>query len=206
MTALTCVVVLMFPLWPQSAEEQQVDRRGQARDAYRATPEGLYRHFCAHCHGDDAKGGGRLWAAELSPAPPDISALGRPASEIETAITSGSAARGRSALCPPWARTLTPTEIARLARWLAALGAESRPPSADDSPPAAGSAEQVPWLLLALVLGEIAGLCWIWRRRFGRSATHPRSAEAGRLPGSSAVSDLRAPEGDGRSPSSTTNR
>lgn len=56
----------------------------------------LYRHYCATCHGRDAKGSGPV-AAALKKAPPDLTLLARsqngtfPAREVETIIRGGGA-------------------------------------------------------------------------------------------------------------------
>ena len=68
----------------------------------------LYRHYCATCHGRDAKGKGPA-APALKVPPPDLTMLARqhkgvfPASEVEAVIRGGTAltAHGSSEM-PVW--------------------------------------------------------------------------------------------------------
>ena len=59
----------------------------------------LYRHYCATCHGRDAKGGGPAAAAMKVP-PPDLTVLARrrngvfPSGEVESIIRGGTAITG----------------------------------------------------------------------------------------------------------------
>lgn len=156
-------LALLLCLWPQSPEDTRIDRRVEARDAFRARPEGLYRHYCAHCHGDDARGSGRLWSADLSPAPPDLAATGLDAAALAAHIRGGSAARGRSPLCPPWEGNLSALEIDRLSRHLDGLGGRSGAPAAESS--AVMVDESFPWWPLAVVLIEAGALAWWWGAR-----------------------------------------
>ena len=102
-----------------------INRREQARRMLLATPESTYVHYCAHCHGDDGTGGGRLWPTELSVKPADLTALDAGEDYLIEAIREGSAVHGKSNLCPPWGRTIAAQNIQRLARYIAALGGES---------------------------------------------------------------------------------
>lgn len=151
---------------PDAAEGQEefTNRREQARGAYLATPQGIYGHYCAHCHGEDATGGGRLWALELSPQPTDLTALAADVSYLATAIRDGSAAQGKSNLCPPWGRTISPADIDRLARYVASLDSKTPPASSESGTPPIAAGEPFPWLLAGIVLAE-GGLLWRLLRR-----------------------------------------
>ncbi len=146
---------------PQVAMAQElINRRDQAQEAFLATPQGIYRHYCAHCHGDDAEGDGRLWATELSPSPADLTALKAAKQYVIAVIRDGSAAHGKSNLCPAWGRTISPENVARLAQYIVSLGGETSQPR---SSPAAGAEpvrEPFAWLLGAVLLAEILVL---WR-------------------------------------------
>jgi len=159
--------LVLAAVLPLTAEGQDlIDRRQQARGSFLATPQGIYEHFCAHCHGDDATGGGRLWASELAPEPSSLVDTSLDGSALVSFITAGSAAAGRSNLCPPWGHTLPSTDINRLARYILSL---RRAPAS----PAPGSSDQprtnrFPWLLVTVLAGEV-GL--ILRLRLRRKET-----------------------------------
>ncbi len=156
--------VFLAVLAPRAAmgQEELVNRRDQARGAFLATPRGIYRHYCAHCHGDDATGGGRLWTSELSPSPADLMALDTEPGDLIAAIRDGSAARGKSSLCPPWGGTISATDIERLAQYITSLAEATSPQPAAEAP-TEPVREPFPWLLSALVLAEIILLWWMLR-------------------------------------------
>ncbi len=153
------VLAMIAPSASLGQEDLTIDRRQQARDAFLATPQGVYEHYCAHCHGDDGTGGGRLWASELSPPPADLTALGEDRDYVIEAIRDGSAVHGKSNLCPPWGSTISATNIERLAQHVVSLGGERA--SEMDVQPVSAS---FPWLLLLIVLAEIALLWWMLRK------------------------------------------
>lgn len=82
----------------------------------------LFLHYCATCHGDEGKGDGQN-ASNLSPAPPDMTAPKAPpdAAYLRRVIAQGSSAVGRSALSPPWGRSLRVQEIDDLVLYCRAL-------------------------------------------------------------------------------------
>ena len=87
----------------------------------------LFAHYCVTCHGERGEGDGQN-AFNLDPKPPDFHASLRnhqPAYWRQI-VEAGSVAVGRSALCPPWGRTLASGDIDAL---VAYLGVLSRPPS-----------------------------------------------------------------------------
>ncbi len=83
----------------------------------------LFVHYCATCHGDDARGGGQN-ASNLNPAPPDMTAstTSRDAALTRRVIAEGSAAVGRSPLSPPWGRSLSQQQIDYLVAYCQSLG------------------------------------------------------------------------------------
>lgn len=148
---------------PQAALAQElINRRDQARRAFLATPSGIYGHYCAHCHGDDAKGGGRLWATELQPSPPDLTAVAADKEYLLAVIRDGSGAQGKSSLCPPWGRTISPANVERLAQYVLSLRSETSVP--EPAIPVDPVREAFPWLLVVVLLGE-AGFLWHFFRR-----------------------------------------
>lgn len=82
----------------------------------------LFAQYCATCHGDEGKGDGQN-ASNLNPAPPDLTTSKnmRDAAYVRRVIAQGSAAVGRSALSPPWGRSLTAQQIEYLVAYCRAL-------------------------------------------------------------------------------------
>lgn len=82
----------------------------------------LFVHYCATCHGDEAKGDGQN-ASNLTPPPPDLTSPknARDAALIRKVITDGSAAVGRSSMSPPWGRTLSRQQIEYLVAYCQAV-------------------------------------------------------------------------------------
>jgi mono/diheme cytochrome c family protein len=106
--------------------------RGQARaeGLTRVQTDGkrLFAHYCATCHGDAGQGDGQN-AYNLDPQPPNFSQSlkSHPASYWRQIVEGGSAAVGRSPLCPPWGHTLDREEIDALMAYLSIL---AQPPPA----------------------------------------------------------------------------
>jgi mono/diheme cytochrome c family protein len=85
----------------------------------------LYRHYCATCHGRDAKGGGPAAAAMKVP-PPDLTVLARhrngvfPSIEVESIIRGGTTVTEHgSSEMPVWGpifRALDPSDAGVKAR------------------------------------------------------------------------------------------
>ena len=82
----------------------------------------LFAQYCATCHGDEGKGDGQN-ASNLNPPPPDLTTSTNPrdAAYLRRVIAQGSAAVGRSALSPPWGRSLTTQQIDYLVAYCRAL-------------------------------------------------------------------------------------
>jgi mono/diheme cytochrome c family protein len=82
----------------------------------------LFIARCAPCHGPGGRGDGPN-AYNLDPPPPDFSrSLSKlPPATVETIIRKGTAAEGRSPLCPPRGKALTERQVRHLESFLAAL-------------------------------------------------------------------------------------
>lgn len=99
-------------------------RRAQEEGLSRVQTDGkrLFAHFCVTCHGDAGEGDGQN-AYNLDPKPPNFreSLKAHPASYWRQVIEGGTAAVGRSPLCPPRGHNLSPGEIDALASYLEVL-------------------------------------------------------------------------------------
>jgi mono/diheme cytochrome c family protein len=156
----------------QGAVREQVNnRREQAAGAFLTTRQGVYQHYCAHCHGEDAKGGGRLWTSELSPVPSDLTATSLDEKALANFMDEGSAAAGRSNLCPPWGNTIETSDISRLSRHIQSLSGKSAafPSEASVSPESLG--ETFPLHLLAILIVEALIIGALVRRSRRRKAS-----------------------------------
>lgn len=93
----------------------------------------LFVHFCATCHGDTGRGDGQN-AYNLDPKPPDFqeSLHEHPVSYRREIIVGGTAAVGRSPLCPPWGRNLASEEVEALLSYLEVLAQSSESTSEDE--------------------------------------------------------------------------
>jgi len=93
----------------------------------------LFLHYCATCHGDRGEGDGQN-AYNLDPTPPDFKETLNlnPPSYWRQIIEGGSAALGRSPLCPPWGREMTSRQIDSIVSYMSTLSeaaGESEPAS-----------------------------------------------------------------------------
>lgn len=161
-------LALLIPGEVQSQEF--INRREEARAAVLATPRNTYAHYCAHCHGDDATGTGRLWASELSPQPADLTRLGANQDYLVAAIRDGSAAHGKSNLCPPWGPTISTIDIERLAQYIVSLAGKGSPAASMRRTPWKPAREPFPWVVVGLLLAE-TGLLWRMLRP-GKGVSH----------------------------------
>ena len=84
-----------------------------------------FNHYCAPCHGESGHGDGRFFASSLEPAPPDFTSPefrstytdGR----LRDAIGRGSAALGKSDLCPAWGTTFSNNTVNYLIAYIRQL-------------------------------------------------------------------------------------
>jgi mono/diheme cytochrome c family protein len=114
---------------------QEAFREGEltARESH---GQRLFAQRCATCHGPEGRGDGQN-AYNLKPPPPDFqeSLPGLAVADRRRIIEGGTAALGRSALCPPWGRSLDGPEIEALLSYLEV----AKRPSADEDDAAPGS-------------------------------------------------------------------
>ncbi len=158
-----------------AAGEEFINRRRQVQGAALTTRAGLYLHYCAHCHGEEGKGDGRLWTTGKSrPTLTDLGSTQLDQAALVKFITEGSAAAGRSNFCPPWGGTISPPNVQRLARHIGSLGATQEPPP---PPPETQSTDApFPWDLLALILAEVGLLVGMVLRIRGPSRAIPKNS------------------------------
>jgi mono/diheme cytochrome c family protein len=92
----------------------------------------VFAERCATCHGPQGRGDGQN-AYNLQPPPPDFSESlgGLSVEDRRRVIEGGTAALGRSALCPPWGPSLRGEEVEAL---LAYMNVMARPPKDDEAP------------------------------------------------------------------------
>jgi mono/diheme cytochrome c family protein len=116
---------------------QEAFREG-ALTAREARGHRVFLQRCATCHGPEGRGDGQN-AYNLQPPPPDFqeSLAKLSAADRRKVIESGTAALGRSPLCPAWGRSLGPEDVDAVLAW---LDAASRPVAAPDpdTPPGEG--------------------------------------------------------------------
>jgi len=79
----------------------------------------VFQERCATCHGAEGRGDGQN-AYNLEPQPPSFqeSLAKLSVADRRRVIEAGTAALGRSPLCPPSARSLTPDDVDALLAWL----------------------------------------------------------------------------------------
>jgi len=137
--ALAALLLLSTAACGRRAAEPPRDALQEAfrEDGLTATEAQGHRLFvarCATCHGAEGHGDGQN-AYNLSPPPPDFGeSLARVAPEDRRRIVAGgTAAVGRSPLCPPNGRALRPDEVDAVLAWLA-VAARPAPAEAEPAP------------------------------------------------------------------------
>jgi mono/diheme cytochrome c family protein len=105
---------------PQGKDAVQQAFRDDGLSAAEARGHRVFLQRCATCHGPRGRGDGQN-AYNLQPPPPDFqeSLAKLPVADRRKVIEGGSAALGRSPLCPPWGRSLGPDDVDALLAWLA---------------------------------------------------------------------------------------
>jgi mono/diheme cytochrome c family protein len=113
---------------PPAKDAVQEAFRADALTAREARGHRVFLQRCATCHGPEGRGDGQN-AYNLQPPPPDFqeSLAKLSPTDRRKIVESGTAALGRSALCPPWGRSLGPDDVDAVVAW---LDAAARPPLA----------------------------------------------------------------------------
>ena len=109
---------------PADPLQDVFNRQAQEEGLSRVQTEGkrLFIHYCATCHGEAGHGDGQN-AYNLDPKPRDYqeSLRQHPSSYWRDIIVGGTAAVGRSPLCPPLGRNLTTADVDALLSYLEVL-------------------------------------------------------------------------------------
>jgi len=93
--------------------------KDDALTAPQARGHRVFLQRCATCHGPQGRGDGQN-AYNLQPPPPDFqeSLAKLSPADRRKVVESGTAALGRSPLCPPWGRSLGPDDVDAVVAWL----------------------------------------------------------------------------------------
>ncbi len=105
------VVVLMIDVAMATVAVSQTNAK---RGDFLLSPKQTFVHYCSPCHGPTGKGDGRYYATSLTAKPTDLTAKEISARDDEYLfewISGGSAAMGKSNLCPPWSKTIQERNI-----------------------------------------------------------------------------------------------
>ncbi len=119
---------------PPARDALQEAFRDDALTGREARGHRVFLQRCATCHGPQGRGDGQN-AFNLQPPPPDFqeSLPKLSLADRRRVVEEGTAALGRSPLCPPWGRSLAPDDVDAVLLWLETA---SRPaaPAADAAP------------------------------------------------------------------------
>jgi mono/diheme cytochrome c family protein len=93
--------------------------RSDTLTAREARGHRVFLQRCATCHGPEGRGDGQN-AYNLNPPPPDFreSLAKLSPADRRKVVEGGTAALGRSPLCPPWGRSLGPDDVDAVVAWL----------------------------------------------------------------------------------------
>ncbi len=121
------------------SEEKQAEEGAQAESTepekkyeliektkdYLISPKGAFLYYCSPCHGTSANGRGIYFTIDLKPRPTDLTNIEYMAvltdDYLVNFVTNGSAAMGKSKLCPPWGETLDGDMIKGIVGYLRSL-------------------------------------------------------------------------------------
>ena len=123
MTRLLAVSLLLVAACrapsPSAKNAVQDAFRDDALTAQQARGHRVFLQRCATCHGPQGRGDGQN-AYNLQPPPPDFqeSLAKLSPADRRKVVESGTAALGRSPLCPPWGRSLGPDDVDAVVAWL----------------------------------------------------------------------------------------
>ena len=116
--SLAALVACRAPA-PAGKDAVQEAFREDGLTAREAQGHRVFVQRCATCHGPEGRGDGQN-AFNLRPPPPDFQeSLARlSVADRRRVIEGGTAALGRSPLCPPGGRSLSPDDADALLAWL----------------------------------------------------------------------------------------
>jgi mono/diheme cytochrome c family protein len=116
---LAALVACRVPAAPAGKDAVQEAFREDGLTAEEAHGHRVFVQRCATCHGPEGHGDGQN-AYNLRPPPPDfeVSLARLSAVDRRRVIESGTAALGRSPLCPPGGRSLSADDVEALLAWL----------------------------------------------------------------------------------------
>jgi mono/diheme cytochrome c family protein len=125
---LAALVACRVPAAPAGKDAVQEAFREDGLTAEEAHGHRVFVQRCATCHGPEGRGDGQN-AFNLRPPPPDFQeSLARlSVADRRRVIEGGTAALGRSPLCPPWGRSLSPDDVDALLAWLDAAARPRTP-------------------------------------------------------------------------------
>jgi mono/diheme cytochrome c family protein len=103
--------------------------KDDALSARAARGHRVFLQRCATCHGPQGRGDGQN-AYNLQPPPPDFqeSLAKLSVGDRRKVIEGGTAALGRSPLCPAWGRSLAPEDVDAVMAWLEAAARPAAEP------------------------------------------------------------------------------
>jgi mono/diheme cytochrome c family protein len=118
---------------PRDALQEAFREDGLTADEARG--RALFAARCATCHGAEGHGDGQN-AYNLVPPPPDFreSLAKVSATDRRKIVEGGTAAVGRSALCPPNGRAFRPEEADAVLAWLAVAARAAPSPAQEPAP------------------------------------------------------------------------
>jgi len=104
---------------PPQRDALQEAFREEGLTADEARGHQVFLARCATCHGPEGRGDGQN-AYNLDPPPPDFqkSLAKLSVADRRRVVEGGTAALGRSTLCPPYGRSLSPEEEDALVAWM----------------------------------------------------------------------------------------
>lgn len=123
---------------PPAKDALQEAFRDDALTAREARGHRVFLQRCATCHGPQGRGDGQN-AYNLQPPPPDFqeSLPKLSPADRRKVVEGGTAALGRSPLCPAWGRSLGPDDADAVLAWLE-VASRPKPAEPEASPRARG--------------------------------------------------------------------
>ncbi|MFQ5581055.1 MAG: c-type cytochrome [Mariprofundaceae bacterium] len=93
-----------------------------AGSAQAADAKQMYEFYCAQCHGSDGKGKGVNVTKDIATTPRDftnkVDMAKRTDDDIRTVIKGGGPSISKSALMPPWGKTISDADVEQLLAYI----------------------------------------------------------------------------------------